>query len=65
MLEYVEQLCDGVIVMLETGIAPVIASDRVSAALINASDGVKVGIVRYLCLKNMELQTRVHFVSGM
>ncbi len=53
------------LVMLETGIAPVIASDRVSAALINASDGIKVGIVRYLCLKNIELQTRVPFVSGM
>jgi hypothetical protein len=51
--------------ILETGIAPVIASDRMSAALINTSDGVKVGIVRYLCLKNTELQTRVLFVSGM
>ncbi len=53
------------LVMLETGIAPVIASDRVSAALINVSDGVKFGIVRYLGLKNMELQTGVPFVSGM
>jgi hypothetical protein len=53
------------LVMLETGIAPVIASDRVSTALINASDGVNVGIVRYLCLKNMKLQMRVPFVSGM
>jgi hypothetical protein len=53
------------LVMLETGIAPEIASDRVSAALINVSHGVKVGIVRCLCLKNMELQTRVPFVSGM
>ncbi len=52
-------------VMLETGIALVIASDRVSAALINASDGVKVGIVRYLCLTKTELQTRVPFVLGM
>ncbi len=51
--------------MLETGIAPVIASDRVSAALINASDGVKVGIVNYLCLENTELQTCVPFVSWM
>ncbi len=52
-------------VMLETGIVLVIASDRMSAALINMSDGVKVGIVRYLCLKNTELQRRVLFVSGM
>ncbi len=52
-------------VMLETGIDPVIASDRVSAALINTSDGVKAGIARYLCLKNTELQMRVLFVSGM
>ncbi len=51
-------------VMLETGIVPVIASDRVSAALIITSDGVKVGIVRYLCLKKMELQMCVPFVSG-
>jgi hypothetical protein len=36
------------LVMLETGIAPVIHPDRMSAALNNASDGVKVGIVRYL-----------------
>ncbi len=50
-------------VMLETGIAPVIASDRVSAALIDASDGVRVGIVRYLCLKKTKLQTCVPFVS--
>ncbi len=53
------------LVMLLTGIAPVVASDRVSAAVINASDGVKVGIVRCLCLKNTELQTSVPFVSGM
>jgi hypothetical protein len=53
------------LVILETGIAPVIPSDKMSAAFINKSDGVKVGIVRYLCLKNMELQTRVPFVSGM
>ncbi len=52
-------------VILETGIAPVIASDIVFAALINASDGVNVGIVRYLCLKKTELQTRVPFVSRM
>ncbi len=51
--------------MLETGIAPVIPSDRVSAALTNASDGVKVGIVRYLCLKKTELQMRVPFVLEM
>jgi hypothetical protein len=36
-------------VMLETGIVLVIASDRMLAALINASDGVNVGIVRCLC----------------
>ncbi len=53
------------LVVLETGITPVITSDKVSASLINASDGVKVGIVRYLCLKNTALQTRVPFVSGM
>ena len=51
--------------MLETGIALVIPSDRIPAALINTSDGVKVGIVRYLCLKKTELQMRVPFVSGM
>jgi hypothetical protein len=48
-------------IMLKTGIVLVIASDRMSATLINASDGVKVGIVRYLCLKNTKLQTRVLF----
>ncbi len=53
------------LVMLETCIVSVITSDRVSAALINASDGVKVGIVRYLCVKNTALQTCVPFVSGM
>ncbi len=53
------------LVMLETGIAPVFASDRMSTALINVSDSVKVGIVRYLCSKNMELQTHVLFVTGM
>ncbi len=34
------------LVMLETGIVPVITSDRAIAALIKTSDGVKVGIVR-------------------
>ncbi len=52
------------LVTLETGIAPVIASDTVSATLINTSDGVKVGIVRYLYSINTELQTHVPFGAG-
>ena len=50
-------------VIVETGNTPVMASESVSAAFINASEGVSVGIVRYLCLKNTELQTRVLLVS--
>ncbi len=47
------------LVMLETGIAPVMTSKSMSAALINALPGVNVGIVKYLCLKKTKLQTRV------
>ncbi len=50
-------------VMVDTGKTPVIASDRMSVALINASVGVRVGIVRYLCLKNTKLQTRAFGVD--
>lgn len=52
-------------VIVDTGNAPVMASESTSAALINASAGVRLGIVRYLCLKNTELQTRVLLVSLM
>ncbi len=50
------------LVMLKTGIVPVMASERMSAALINALPGVNVGIVKYLCLKKTKLQTRVLLV---
>ncbi len=50
-------------VIVDTGKTPMMASESVSAALSNASEGVSVGVVRYLCLKNTELQTRVLLVS--
>ncbi len=50
------------LVMLETGIVPVMASKRMSAALINALPGVNVGIVKYMCLKKTKIQTRVLLV---
>ncbi len=50
------------LVIVEIGNTPVMASARLSAALISASEGVSVGIVKYLCLKNTELQTRVLLV---
>ena len=49
-------------VIVDTGKTPVIASEIASAALMSASAGVRVGIVRYLCLKNTELQTPVLLV---
>ncbi len=49
-------------VMLETDIAPVMASKKMSTALINVLPGVNVGIVKYLCLKKTKLQRRVLLV---
>ena len=53
------------VVIDDTGMLPAIAVVRLSAALMSASDGVMEGIVRYLCLKNTELQVWVLFVSMM
>ena len=47
------------------GTAPEIVSTSLSAARIEAMLGVIVGIIRYFCLKNTELQTQVLFVVGM
>ncbi len=47
------------LVMFFVGITPEIAFTSLSAALISASAGVMVGIVRYLCLKNTVSQTLV------
>ena len=52
-------------VMVEGGMLPDIAAVRSSAALIRASAGVSVGMVKYLCLKNTELQVRVLLVLVM
>ncbi len=49
-------------VIVEIGNAPVMASARMLVALISASEGVSVGIVKYLCLKNTKLQTCVLLV---
>ncbi len=49
-------------VTIATGNTPVMASASVSAALSRVSEGVSVGIVKYLCLKNTELQTRMLLV---
>ena len=53
------------VVIDDAGVLPAIAVVRLSAALMSASAGVIEGIVRYLCLKNTELQVRVLFVSVM
>ena len=45
-------------VTLFFGMIPLMVSTRLSAALIRASAGVKLGIVKYLCLKNTVLQMR-------
>ncbi len=52
-------------VMVDGGMLPAIAAVRSSAALISASAGVSVGMVKYLCLKKTELQVRVLLVLVM
>ncbi len=47
------------VVMLGGGMIPAMALVKLSVARMRASDGVSVGIVRYLCLKNTVLQIRV------
>ncbi len=47
------------VVMLSGGRTPAMADVKLSAAWMSASAGVKVGMVRYLCLKNTLLQVRV------
>ncbi len=47
------------VVMLGGGMIPAMALVKLSAAHMRALDGVSVGIVRYLCLKNTVLQIRV------
>ena len=47
------------VVIFGGGMTPASALVRLSAAQIRASAAVSVGIVRYLCLKNTELHTRV------
>ena len=46
------------VVMLGGGMIPAMASVKLSAARMRASDGVSVGIVRYLCVKNTVLHNR-------
>lgn len=53
------------VVMEDAGMMPTIAVVRSLAALMSASYGAIEGIVRYLCLKNTELQVQVLFVSVM
>ncbi len=52
-------------VMVDSGMLPAIAAVRSLAALISASAGVSVGIVKYLCLKKTELQVQVLLVFVM
>jgi hypothetical protein len=42
---------------------PLMVSTRLSAAVIRASAGVKLGMVKYLCLKNTVLQIHECLVS--
>ena len=49
-------------VMVGFGTSPEMMSMRLSDALISASAGVMVGIVRYLCRKNTVLQVRMLLV---
>ncbi len=53
------------VVMLGGGTTPVMADVKLSAAGMSASVGVRVGMVRYLCLKNTVLQVQVCRVSLM
>ena len=52
-------------VMVFIGKFPRIVSVKASAALINASAGVIVGIVKYLCLKKTALHVQICFVLVM
>jgi len=45
------------------GMIPLMVSIRLSVAVIRASAGVKLGMVKYLCLKNTVLQIRECLVS--
>jgi hypothetical protein len=53
------------IVMFGGGTTPAMADVKLSAAWMSASAGMRVGMVRYLCLKNTVLQVRVCQVSLM
>ncbi len=47
------------VVMLGGGLTPAMADVKLSTACMSASAGERVGMVRYLCLKNTVLQVRV------
>ncbi len=50
------------VVMLGGGTIPAMAELKLSAAQMSASARVRVGMVRYLCLKNTVLQVQVCLV---
>jgi hypothetical protein len=53
------------VIMLGGGMTPAIADDKLSVAWMSAFAGVRVIMVRYLCLKNTVLQVQVCQVSLM
>jgi hypothetical protein len=64
-LEDMHELVDGSVVMFSGGTTPAMADAKLSPAQMSASAGVSVSIVRYLCLKNTELQVPLCLVSLM